>query len=681
METKLIQQASQLRCYQCGSPDVTSVCHHCGRAMCSKHGPAKQKLSLFTENREFLNLRLGNWPLDNSEGAHCEYHIHSSINYRRLMILPGVVFLIIGLFLTISSLSQFIACLFNLPVEVLLGIPAISEALRDPQAYQALPRDVCYAPFIVNNGLNFLRSVIIAIVSLGVIIFGWRFNREKVSADLAGLKTALPVGLVSDEIEILETLNAEIMIDKYGGSSSKLLNKVKGKINPGFRFSNQDIKRLESYIKKYSVPSDSDVPFQAGFLSLQSLPESILENEEFSLRNQSESEELAENNLYILQGEVNDFPYLTGKRGRSDSSYPVIWNYELPKKQELNYSFNTEKIKQTDWGDVPVRIIPMVVQFGNERSLYLQIQLNQAYFPTLQATPEKPKELTKDQVLWMELAQIWVDPSSLGRPRSNGAISEIDQIQNGEKVHLYQVEWRNLYYSVQQGINFFRLDNIDFDQSIPEGAHLRGRLRIKVPALYSGIQSIRYFSALGNLVTSKLNHNREFPTRLATYLNIEFDLALAALELASLETLSCPSLEKAGPPTPNRVRGLLDALNSNHYGDLGSESLYVRNVVESTPQIREHDPESGSWQWDISGRYYKNLLPVDFHVVVYGKGDREKGLTRVDTTVQGQIIESGDDTSNPYGESQIQLQLARDTIHTVLKDALENEKQEKVYGN
>ena len=66
METKLIQQASQLRCYRCGSPDVTSVCHHCGYAMCSKHGPAKQKLSLFTENREFLNLRLGNWPLIDS---------------------------------------------------------------------------------------------------------------------------------------------------------------------------------------------------------------------------------------------------------------------------------------------------------------------------------------------------------------------------------------------------------------------------------------------------------------------------------------------------------------------------------------------------------------------------------------------------------------------------------------
>jgi hypothetical protein len=38
MAIKVIDRAPEVRCYQCGSTDIHSVCHHCSRPMCARHG-------------------------------------------------------------------------------------------------------------------------------------------------------------------------------------------------------------------------------------------------------------------------------------------------------------------------------------------------------------------------------------------------------------------------------------------------------------------------------------------------------------------------------------------------------------------------------------------------------------------------------------------------------------------
>jgi hypothetical protein len=38
MALKVIDRAPQARCYECGSTDIRSVCHHCWRPICAQHG-------------------------------------------------------------------------------------------------------------------------------------------------------------------------------------------------------------------------------------------------------------------------------------------------------------------------------------------------------------------------------------------------------------------------------------------------------------------------------------------------------------------------------------------------------------------------------------------------------------------------------------------------------------------
>ena len=132
MKTTIISKGSMVRCYKCGSSQVSSICHHCGRPMCSRHGPVKPLLSWFTENREFKNLSLDKWPFRGDDGVHCEFHVHSTLNFRRIMIYPGLIVAIIGLVLLILAILSTIMCLTHWPTNVVISAAYLSEILKRP---------------------------------------------------------------------------------------------------------------------------------------------------------------------------------------------------------------------------------------------------------------------------------------------------------------------------------------------------------------------------------------------------------------------------------------------------------------------------------------------------------------------------------------------------------------------
>jgi hypothetical protein len=43
MSLKVVDRAPEVRCYECGSTDICSVCHHCSRPMCAEHGSVAMK--------------------------------------------------------------------------------------------------------------------------------------------------------------------------------------------------------------------------------------------------------------------------------------------------------------------------------------------------------------------------------------------------------------------------------------------------------------------------------------------------------------------------------------------------------------------------------------------------------------------------------------------------------------
>ena len=682
MEAKIYEQSAEIRCYRCGSAEIAVICHHCGRPMCTRHGPVRHPLSWFTENREFKKLSLGIWPLQKKEGAHCEYHVHSNLNYRRIMIVPGILIILIGLLLFLNQIVGLVNCLMRRPVDVTQGPPALSEVLRDPGIYDGLAFGQCYKPELITRSMDVTRNGLVTLFGIAVLVVGVWLNRESTTAEITGRQTEVPLGLVSEGIEAVERLNARMVLDDQGQVSTQVRGDVWGEIRPNFRFTPLDLQRLQEYRMKYGFDLSLSLPFQAGYLLLEGRPNLTFEKmgiEEVRHIKMPEPRYLPEwANMLWLEGQSGSCPYLTGGKGSADPSLPRAWRYHisLPHNvagEEVPFSLSLDN--QHEWGAIPLRVIPLLFEVGNIRSLRLQVQFNPRYFPLLPVTPEAGRQdlrVERGQVILLEQAQVWVDPHQLGRPRSSGVITEVEQEINGKMQSVFRIDWRGLWFPIDKDINLFRLPEIRFDQPIPEGAHLRGILRVRVPSLLSQIRTIQYFSALGYPINDKKRAGQPFPFEGATYVDLEFDLALARLPVSTVTTLAGGVIEHSGAPTPKRVRAIMDALNTDHSTKKPAQHIYVRRVVESTPQVSEQSGEAGRWHWDISGRRYHQTFPIDFHIVAYGQGDQKHGATHVDMSVQGQVFDR---------ESLGFLEATRDELREIILHSLKVSTSEKREGD
>jgi len=689
METTIFKQGAQVRCYKCGSPEIEVICHHCGRPMCRQHGPVHPSLRWLTENREFTDLTLGVWPLNRTDPAHCEFHVHSSPNYRRIMILPGALVLLIGLWLFLPAISTLFTCLGNRPEAFVSALPALAEFLRDPQVYNGLPEGLCYQPTLVHEIWNLLRAGIVLLFGAAVIAVGAYLNRERVAAAQAGWRADVPLGPFSERLTALESLHALVTLDRQGQASAVLLGEVRGKIYPNFRFTPLDLQRIQEYRQKYGLRGSGELPFQAGFLLLQGHPlirllkpgqETPSPASRLALRYRPERE-----NLFWLEGVVNRHPYLTGEKGRSNPGWGKEWDYAIPlngadERSSAGLPLYPHALRKAhDWGPVPVRLVPLLMGIGNARRLCLELQFNRAAFPRLKDTPPADQGallLRPDQALIVEELRVDVDPQELGRPQAEGVISEVQVEKEGRQADIFRIEWRNLWFPVEGQVIRCPLEEIRFERAIPPGSHLTGRMTVRIPALCSGIQRIGYFSALGYRIKDRDKEEQDFPFLGVTYLEVEFDLALTRLSQSEQVILRwklsedkelAAKVEAGGTPDPQRLRRFLDRLNTFPTGSAPARHMYVRRVVESTPQMAEPDSGADRWHWDITGRWYQETFPVDFHLAMYSERDAQGDKTEVEVTVQGQA---------PDKASQEWVQKALHELKLVVASALQPASEE-----
>jgi hypothetical protein len=85
---------------------------------------------------------------------------------------------------------------------------------------------------------------------------------------------------------------------------------------------------------------------------------------------------------------------------------------------------------------------------------------------------------------------------------------------------------------------------------------------------------------------------------------------------------------------------------------ISEQGYYVKRVIENPPQIGAHANRVNRY-WDIAGRKYRGVYPIDFHLIVTGEelydGDirAQAGTTKTTLTVQGAV-------ANPTMEGQVE---------------------------
>ncbi|MCU0485830.1 MAG: hypothetical protein MUC85_06920 [Anaerolineales bacterium] len=624
METTICQQGAQIRCYQCGSTHIAAICHHCGRPMCRQHGPARPSLSWLTENREFNQLKMGYGSLAQSEGAHCEECVHSSPNYRRIMVIPGVIILLVGLYFLFTSLGETLVCLGNMPPGMEVGPVELFEAQRDPAVYEqnALQPGLCYQPELIRNIWQLLRTLLLTALGAGVTTVGLYLNRQRIAADMGAFRPDVPLGPISRVIQAVETLNLDIVMDEDGKYSSRLAS-AWGRIDPNLNFTAADHNQLKAYQEVYNVPLE-DNQFKAGFLVLEGSP-LIQLDPDMNLDAQHP-------NLIWLKGQVKDEPFLKQRQG--SPSFDHSWRYDLlvnTLHPELSLHPLPELGVEDSWHDAPIRLTPLRKGVGDTQSISLELQINgPAFLHLLEDMPDETAEqFTFNQLITLDEVTIRLD-ESMGRPTAAGVVAEDLEHQ------AYQVSWHDLRLLIRPGIIRYEFPYIQLDQPVQPGQVLEGHMTIMIPALRSGLRAVRYYSALGFPVARAADVVKARLFSGITVLNVAFKLALSNLPRTQQISLSSGNvLEFQGVPDPLCVQRLLMGLNEYAALTGDAPNQYITRVVQDPRRIDEVNARLGRWHWDISGRRYEATLPVDFHVLVYGEGEGEEGITRVEFNLQG----------------------------------------------
>lgn len=175
--------------------------------------------------------------------------------------------------------------------------------------------------------------------------------------------------------------------------------------------------------------------------------------------------------------------------------------------------------------------------------------------------------------------------------------------------------------------------SLDRDLDVRSDTLLQGRLRLRLKGLYSGISNANLFSALGK----KLSSSNEVSSR--TYIDIKFELSLAALLTQKVHILKKEIVENNISPDYQTVSSIIKQLNEN--------DIVLGNVIESAPHTGRGGSNVLYRRWDLGGHFFEGLWPLKFNLTIIGQqsaklpGLQSTGNTRIEVTVRSNYHEDG----------------------------------------
>jgi hypothetical protein len=145
---------------------------------------------------------------------------------------------------------------------------------------------------------------------------------------------------------------------------------------------------------------------------------------------------------------------------------------------------------------------------------------------------------------------------------------------------------------------------------------LSGSLRATFETTLSGISGVRLHQAAGSTLQPGVKVTTELEV------TVDFELCLRAVRYQDAEAV--PEAEHLAVNTHPQVTPDAQTV-ANLTNKLSERGCYIKRVVENPPR--------GGWRadrvnryWDIAGRRYDGIFPVDFRIVLTGEEEYADGL-------------------------------------------------------
>jgi hypothetical protein len=563
MRTEIKPRVPQVRCYECGSPDIRSLCHHCWRPGCAKHVEPTPRWVARLLGREGIGRGLGT-----DASYHCHECGHAAAGYQLALGAGGLGVMTAGLILILLY-----------PVAGL------------------------------------------AMAAAGVLVTGWAYltARRRAARRRADLPLALQPKV--NDVRLTERLGVNISLAPEGGYRTRL-RPVEGDISVTLVFGHPDRERLDRYAGKRA--SGRDTRFCAGCLVLHG-PVDIAAQPDLP------------GPIRQLEGTTAAYPVFRAEDPHASSLFPLALTYRLAREPALK--------------EGPVWVTPSLVPESDRRALELDIQW-------VELGP-RDKRLSLDviELIQLQYPESW---GNVEKASYRGIQSSAAEDRGGPQA-LRRVEWRQLLPTGQQRHARQLKLMIRFEGKISSEDQISGRLEATMKGALSGLDRVRLYSSLGK--------RRDDWRGAAIRTHIEADFKLSLRSIRYQDVMIVPERQArenednadqfAVIPNDDMVIALTNTL---------SRDYYVKRVIE-------HPPRSGGRAdhvqryWDIAGRRYDGVYPIEFHMVLTGEEIHRGGVRPVAGTTKIAIVVQGAYTND---DMKARIKGEWDALHDLTRETMQD---------
>jgi hypothetical protein len=437
----------------------------------------------------------------------------------------------------------------------------------------------------------------------------------RVRRGVAKRRAAMPVPLLPKavDVELTEELRGQITLRGQDDEYQTVLEPVKGTLSILLTFGGPDRDRVHRRRKRTRTP-DAAVSWCAGRILLPG---------PFGIR---AGDEIA-GPVLPLDGGSGDFPVFRPLDPPSSSSWKYRRGYELRTEPEIATG--------------PIWITPSIVPESDHHGLELDVQ-----WVEFGPDEDKPLSLRMIELLRLEFPVTWgeihtwaIHSKVSAQPRATGGLAGAGR----RFIELKRIT------PADQGKDGARATHltlsIHFSEKVDPENEISGRVTAEMRGTLSGVTGVMLFNSLGG------RRALGKPASSKTRVDVGFQLSLANIRYQALRVEPDRAAEDSDResfadmfpviPDDETVIALTNAMSEEDY--------YVKHVIENPPRSGRRANELQRY-WDIKGRRYVGVYPIEFHVILTGEEVHGGGIRPDRGTTKVRIVVKGTYTDNDMGQ-------------------------------
>jgi hypothetical protein len=428
-----------------------------------------------------------------------------------------------------------------------------------------------------------------------------------------GEGAALPLFPVFPSVtaaSVTERLTGNVTLDAAGYQSTA--SPVRGEVAVSMAHARSSWgERLERYRKRYRVADENPVAFSAGFAVLKGQAGIAFDPAQGVVRDDGLG--------LTFTGRMDGHPLFSAVQGRPEGDCEILASYHLQEGRVPR--------------GVPLWIVPSLEPSSDKRVLVIDLHWNW----NMIAPDVTPPDLERFELIELRVPRQWGGVESFSP--ANAAIPP--PVAGQPQV----IRWRQYKPAMAGSQRSGAAAStgsltllLRFEKQILDYPRLSGQVRATFNRTLSGVTGMDFYLPGGGPA-------EDLGVRARTEVSVEFDISLSALRYQDRRSVPDESDRgMVGDPAQTRrkedtfagvvpdyrtIIELTDAISKDGY--------YVKSVVESAPN---HDDPANIVKrtWDITGRWYDGVFPIDFTISLWGTEKVQGGSgPGSETTVQVRV--------------------------------------------